>query len=103
MSEVKIKLVENLSIDSSSDTLLRVMVLEKSTMNLVGTVSFESSYFTEDMDCFLVEGCHSWITMFDLIEDDQFDGVLGEHDEEDPKILTFFKLKTENSAANAKR
>ena len=30
--------------------------------------------------------------MFDDVEDDEFDGVLGEHDEEIPKVLVSFMI-----------
>lgn len=33
-----------------------------------------------------------WITLFDFIEDDEYDGDLTEDDEEQPKILLNFKV-----------
>jgi hypothetical protein len=37
-----------------------------------------------------------WITLFDDVDDDGFDGELGEDDEELPMILTTFQLLPES-------
>ena len=33
-----------------------------------------------------------WITLFDYIEDDEYDGDLGEDDEEKPRVQVEYKL-----------
>lgn len=58
-----------------------MMIFEKTSHEIVGTISFEPHYFTQ------IGSFKTWITLFDTPDDDLFDGVFGEHDDEAPRIL----------------
>ena len=44
-----------------------------------------------------------WITMFEHRDDDEYDGQMGIHDEEDPKILVNFVIGSENPSVPKKQ
>ena len=60
---------------------------------IIGCISFSvPNYFQNGL-----EGkWQQWITLFDDVNDDEYDGVLGEDDEEDPKILVEFRVDEES-------
>ena len=64
----------------------------------LGSISFPSYLFLQSP---LKQAKKYWITLFDYIEDDVYDGDLTENDEERPRILIQYKLT--NEAASARR
>lgn len=55
----------------------------------MGSISFPSYVFLQSN---LNVKQKIWITLFDYIEDDEYDGDLGEDDEEKPRVQVEYKL-----------
>ncbi len=64
----------------------------------LGSISFPSYLFLQSP---LKQAKKYWITLFDYIEDDVYDGDLTENDEETPRVLIQYKLT--NEAATARK
>lgn len=47
------------------------------------------------LQCPLKKSRKVWTTLFDYVEDDEYDGDLVEHDDENPRILVQYKLTNE--------
>lgn len=58
----------------------------------VGTISLNVEYFRNVTMSQYGETFTQWITLFDDVDDDEFDGDLGEDDEELPMIKTTFMV-----------
>lgn len=58
----------------------------------VGTISLNVEYFKNVSSSQYGDTYTQWITLFDDVDDDEFDGDLGEDDEELPMIKTTFKV-----------
>lgn len=58
----------------------------------VGTISLNVEYFRNITMTQPTEVFTQWITLFDDVDDDEFDGDLGEDDEELPMIKTTFAV-----------
>jgi hypothetical protein len=58
----------------------------------VGTISLNVEYFRNITVSQYGETFTQWITLFDDVDDDEFDGDLGEDDEELPMIKTNFSV-----------
>ena len=59
-----------------------------------GSVSIGiDSYFGEDSGVVFGQQNAQWITFFDHPDDDQYDGILGEDDEEVPRMLIEFVVE----------
>lgn len=69
------------------EALIRIMVMNGD--ELYGCISFDKE--TDFTECHVQE-LTQWITLFDDAEDDVYDGVLGEDDEEGPRVLISFKM-----------
>lgn len=54
----------------------------------IGSISIPQSVFFNGVD----GKYKQWITLFDHIDDDEYDGEMGENDEETPRILFNFHL-----------
>lgn len=54
----------------------------------VGTISIPSEYFKNVPEPSYGQVFSQWLTLFDEVDDDEFDGELGEDDDEEPKIRT---------------
>lgn len=61
----------------------------------VGSVSFPAYLFLQAP---LKQAQKLWITLFDFVEDDEYDGDLSENDDERPRILLQFKLTNDPPA-----
>jgi hypothetical protein len=59
----------------------------------VGTISLNVEYFRNVTIDQHGETFTQWITLFDDVDDDEFDGDLGEDDEELPMIKTTFVIR----------
>jgi hypothetical protein len=60
----------------------------------VGTISLNVEYFRNiQVNQGISETFTQWITLFDDVDDDEFDGDLGEDDEELPMIKTTFSVE----------
>ena len=44
-----------------------------------------------------------WITLFDYVEDDEYDGDLVEHDDESPRVLLQYKLTNEATSVTERK
>lgn len=69
------------------DSVIRIMVYNGE--DLFGCISFDKE--TDFSECHVQE-LSQWITLFDEAEDDCYDGVLGEDDEEGPRVMVSFKI-----------
>jgi hypothetical protein len=58
----------------------------------VGTISLNVEYFRNVTMSQYGDNFTQWITLFDDVDDDEFDGDLGEDDEELPMIKTTFSV-----------
>lgn len=58
----------------------------------VGTISLNVEYFRNVAFSQYGDTFTQWITLFDDVDDDEFDGDLGEDDEELPMIKTTFRV-----------
>ena len=58
----------------------------------VGTISLNVEYFRNITQSQYGDTFTQWITLFDDVDDDEFDGDLGEDDEELPMIKTTFQV-----------
>ena len=58
----------------------------------VGTISLNVEYFRNVTMSQYGDTFTQWITLFDDVDDDEFDGDLGEDDEELPMIKTSFRV-----------
>lgn len=59
----------------------------------VGTISFNAEYFTDiNPSMFGLQQVQK-VTLFDDVEDDDFDGELGEDDEEMPMVVCGFAVE----------
>lgn len=82
-----------------SDDVVRFVVRNKNLNEndfeqLTGTISINIlQYFSPKAGFPLNQRRDSWMTLFDDPVDDVFDGVIGEDDEENPKIRIGFELK----------
>lgn len=54
----------------------------------MGTISIPNDYFKNLIASGLNQEMQQWITLFDDVDDDGFDGELGEDDEELPMVFT---------------
>ena len=59
----------------------------------VGTISLNVEYFRNVTLSQYGDTFTQWITLFDDVDDDEFDGDLGEDDEELPMIKTTFQVQ----------
>lgn len=83
-SLVKEALIDMKKLD---DSVVRVMVMNGE--ELFGTISFDKETdFGEDVGLEMKQ----WITLFESVEDDTYDGSLGEDDEEAPRVQVSFKV-----------
>ena len=67
----------------------------------VGSISIpQEVFFTAGKD---EQGKYrQWITLFDHLDDDEYDGDMGENDEEQPRVLFNFAISTEKKQAEGK-
>ena len=68
------------------------LTLEGGEFVQVGTISLNCGQYFKDQINFGTK-FQQWITLFDDTEDDEFDGDLGENDEELPMILTHMTVE----------
>lgn len=65
-----------------------VVVKDLETDERVGSVSFPQEIFTS-----VGSGKYTqWVTLFDHLDDDEYDGEMGEQDDEEPRILCNFEI-----------
>jgi hypothetical protein len=76
----------------SDEVLNGVEEIREDNSSHIGTISFGMEYFRNLIPAQLNTPLKSWITLFDDVDDDEFDGEFGEDDEELPMILTTFAL-----------
>jgi len=67
------------------DLMIQLKVLKNK--NYLGSISFP---FKDLFDQF--EKMQQWFTVFDALDDDVFDGTLGENDGENPRVLVAFEI-----------
>lgn len=78
--------------DSPADSDPKFVIIVKDIQNddpYVGSVSINRSILTEGD---LGRSYKMWITLFDDQGDDDYDGALGLHDDEEPRILVEFTV-----------
>jgi len=66
----------------------------------IGSISFPGYMF---LNCPLKKTRKVWITLFDYVEDDEYDGDLVENDDENPRILVQYKLTNEASSVQERK
>ncbi len=66
----------------------------------IGSISIPSFMF---LQCPLKKMRKIWLTLFDYIEDDEYDGDLQEHDDENPRIQMQFKLTNEATSVSERK
>jgi len=76
------------------DEVIRVVIERKEDEEheVIHTISFPLTKFLEEGAMELGKSYQQNITLFDDVDDDEFDGDFGEHDEEEPYITTTFVL-----------
>ena len=66
--------------------------LEDGDFAQIGTISLQMDYFKNIPENLFGQKYAQWITLFDDADDDEFDGELGEDDEELPMIKTYIQV-----------
>jgi hypothetical protein len=84
VSQVKEAFIDYGVVETSA---IRVIVYHNGAS--LGSISF--NHETDFTVCRELE-FSQWVTLFDEVDDDLYDGDLGEDDEENPKVLITFKL-----------
>lgn len=78
---------------AKAEEVCRVICQNTDDDEFYGSISFPlGTYFLANEEIVKHKWYEMWVTLFDDIEDDEFDGELGEDDAEEPKVLLSFMI-----------
>ena len=79
-------------VDLKGEVRILLQALVDDEQVIVGSISFDQMQYFAPSTIELGREYKQWITVFDDPEDDSYDGLFGENDEEQPRILVSFQL-----------